>query len=672
VIEDIARGPGDAKQQSVESESQGMSITATGAAEVKPAEQDHDLVAHGHQGPAYKMALGAIGVVFGDIGTSPIYSFRETFAGHHPLSPDQFHIYAVLSMIFWSMMIVVTFKYVTIIMRADNKGEGGSLALLALINRSISGKKRWANGIVMLGVFATALFYGDSMITPAVTVLSAVEGLTTVQQGFAPFVIPAAVLILVGLFAIQARGTARVGAMFGPIMLVYFGGLAVLGVLHIMDQPSVILAMINPVNAISFFVDQPMRAFLAMGSVVLALTGAEALYADMGHFGRRPIKVSWLYFVLPALLLNYMGQGAMLLSLPPHELALEVKDPFFYLASDAFRLPLVIMATLASIIASQAVISGAFSVTQQAIQLGFVPRLRIAHTSESAAGQIYIPIVNWALLTMVLLLVLTFRSSSNLAAAYGVAVTGAMLIDTVLIAVVLITMWKWNRFLVGALIILFFMVDFGYFSSNLTKIPAGGWFPLLVGAIAFTFLTTWAKGRQLMIARMNEASLPMEIFIKSAAPSAARVPGTAVFMTSSASGVPHALLHNLKHNKVLHERVVLLTVRIEDVPYVPEEKRLETKDYGAGFFRVLLRYGFMEEINVPAALSQLKDIGAQCRMMDTSFFLARQTLLPSSRPGMAIWREKLFAWMLRNAESAMEFFKLPTNRVVELGSQVEI
>jgi KUP system potassium uptake protein len=647
-----------------------MNISATGAAEV--ATPDHDPIAHGHQGPLYKMAIGAIGVVFGDIGTSPIYSFRETFAGHHPLAPSAFHIHAVLSMIFWSMMIVVTLKYVMIIMRADNKGEGGSLALLALINRSVSGKKKWTSGIVMLGVFATALFYGDSMITPAVTVLSAVEGLTTVQQGFAPFVIPTAVMILVGLFAIQARGTARVGALFGPIMLIYFGGLAVLGVLHIMDRPTVIFAMINPANAVGFFLAEPLRAFLAMGSVVLALTGAEALYADMGHFGRRPIKVSWLYFVLPALLLNYMGQGAMLLSLSPQQLAVEVKDPFFYLASDAFRLPLVILATLASIIASQAVISGAFSVTQQAIQLGFVPRLRIAHTSESAAGQIYIPLVNWALLTMVLLLVLTFRSSSNLAAAYGIAVTGAMLIDTVLIAVVLINMWKWNRIVSGALIVLFFAVDLAYFSSNLTKIPAGGWFPLLVGAIAFTFLTTWAKGRQLMIARMNEASLPMEIFIKSAAPSAARVPGTAVFMTSSASGVPHALLHNLKLNKVLHERVVLLTVRIDDVPYVPEVKRLETTDYSAGFFRVLLRYGFMEEINVPAALAQLKDIGPQCKMMDTSFFLARQTLLPSSRPGMAIWREKLFAWMLRNAESAMEFFKLPTNRVVELGSQVEI
>jgi len=670
VTDDVARGPKDAKSQSVESESQQMSITATGAAQ--PAPTDHDLVAHGHQGPLYKMAIGAIGVVFGDIGTSPIYSFRETFAGHHPLSPNEFHIHAVLSMIFWSMMIVVTLKYVMIIMRADNKGEGGSLALLALINRSVSGKKKWTSGIVMLGVFATALFYGDSMITPAISVLSAVEGLTTVNTGLAPFVVPIAIGILVGLFAIQARGTARVGAMFGPVMLIYFASLAVLGLFHIMARPQVILAMINPLNAAAFFIEEPLKAFLAMGSVVLALTGAEALYADMGHFGRRPIKISWLCFVLPALLLNYMGQGAMLLTLPGAQVATTVKDPFFYLASDSMRLPLVLLATAATIIASQAVISGAFSVTQQAIQLGFVPRLRITHTSESAAGQIYIPLVNWALMTMVLLLVLTFRSSSNLAAAYGIAVTGAMLIDTVLIAVVLITMWKWNRILSATLLLLFFAVDLGYFSSNLTKIPAGGWFPLLVGAIAFTFLTTWAKGRQLMIARMNEASLPMEIFIKSAAPSAARVPGTAVFMTSSASGVPHALLHNLKHNKVLHERVVLLTVRIEDVPFVPEEKRLETKDYGAGFFRVLLRYGFMDEINVPAALAQLKHIGPQCKMMDTSFFLARQTLLPSSRPGMAIWREKLFAWMLRNAESAMEFFKLPTNRVVELGSQVEI
>jgi KUP system potassium uptake protein len=648
-----------------------MNITATGGAGAEaPIDVSHG---HGHaQGPLYKLAIGAVGIVFGDIGTSPIYSFRETFAGHHPLTPDQFHIHAVLSMIFWSMMIVVTLKYVSIIMRADNKGEGGSLALLALINRTIGGKKKWTSGIIMMGVFATALFYGDSMITPAISVLSAVEGLTTVNAGLAPFVIPIAVGILVGLFAIQARGTARVGAMFGPVMLIYFASLAVLGLIHIMDRPSIALAMIDPTNAAAFFIEQPMHAFLAMGSVVLALTGAEALYADMGHFGRRPIKIAWLYFVLPALLLNYMGQGAMLLSLPSDQIVTAVRDPFFYLASESWRLPLVLLATAATIIASQAVISGAFSVTQQAIQLGFVPRLRITHTSEAAAGQIYIPIVNWALMTMVIVLVLTFRSSSNLAAAYGIAVTGAMLIDTVLIAVVLITMWKWNRILVGALLVLFFTVDFGYFSSNLTKIPAGGWFPLLVGAIAFTLLTTWAKGRKLMIDRMNEASLPMEIFIKSAAPSAARVPGTAVFMTSTASGVPHALLHNLKHNKVLHERIILLTVRIEDVPYVITEKRIEQKDYGSGFYRVVLRYGFMEEVDVPSALAQLQGCGPQCKMMDTSFFLARQTLLASSRPGMAIWREKLFAWMLRNAESAMEFFKLPTNRVVELGSQVEI
>ncbi len=646
-----------------------MSISPTGGAEAEPP---LDAVEGHAQGPLYKLAIGAIGIVFGDIGTSPIYAFRETFAGHHLLIPDRLHIYGVLSLIFWSMMIIVTLKYVTIIMRADNKGEGGSLALLALINRRLGGKKKWTGGIILLGVFATALFYGDSMITPAISVLSAVEGLTTVNAGLEPFVIPIAIAILIGLFAIQARGTARVGLLFGPVMLFYFATLAVLGVMHIMDYPAVLIATINPMNAFDFFAADFLRAFIAMGSVVLAVTGAEALYADMGHFGRNPIRAAWLYFALPALLLNYIGQGAMILATGPADALAKVKDPFFYLAPDMLRLPLVLLATAATIIASQAVISGAFSVTQQAIQLGFIPRLRITHTSESAAGQIYIPTINWALMIMVILLVLTFRSSSNLAAAYGIAVTGAMLIDSVLIAVVLRNMWNWNRYVVAALLALFFTVDFTYLSANLLKIPAGGWFPLLVGAIAFTFLTTWAKGRQLMISRMNEASLPMEIFIKSAAPSAARVAGTAVFMTSSASGVPHALLHNLKHNKVLHDRVILLTVRIEDVPYVTGEKRLETKDYGAGFFRVVLRYGFMEEVDVPAALAQLKTIGPQCKMMDTSFFLARQTLLASSRPGMAIWREKLFAWMLRNAESAMEFFKLPTNRVVELGSQVEI
>jgi KUP system potassium uptake protein len=648
-----------------------MSTTAAGTAEVVTEEQVHG---HGHaQGSLAKLAVGAIGIVYGDIGTSPIYAFRETFAGHHTLAPDALHIYGVLSLIFWSMMIVVTLKYLTVIMRADNKGEGGSLALLALINRTATGgeKKKWTMGIVLLGVFATALFYGDSMITPAISVLSAVEGLTTVNAGLEPFVIPLAIGILVGLFAIQSHGTAKVGLMFAPIMLTYFVTLAVLGVGHIMSHPAVLYETLNPWNAVQFYLDDPLPAFIAMGSVVLAITGAEALYSDMGHFGRNPIRVSWLAFVMPALLLNYMGQGAMLLAQDPAQAIETVKNPFFYSAPEMLRLPLVFLATLATIIASQAVISGAFSVTQQAIQLGFIPRLRITHTSEHAAGQIYIPAVNWALMAMVILLVLMFGSSSNLAAAYGIAVTGAMLIDGVLISVVLFTLWKWPAWKAIPLLAIFFAIDLLYFSANLLKVPDGGWFPLLIGAIAFTLLTTWAKGRKLMIDRMAEAALPMEVFIKSAATSATRVPGTAVFMTTSMSGVPHALLHNLKHNKVLHERIMLLTVRIEDVPYIAA-KRIETRDYGAGFYRIVVRYGFMEEIDVPAALKQVETCGPEFKMMDTSFFLARQTLIASARPGMAIWREKLFAWMLRNAESAMEFFKLPTNRVVELGSQVEI
>ncbi len=649
-----------------------MSITATGSAEIIIDDQPQG---HGHaQGSLPKLMVGAIGIVFGDIGTSPIYAFRETFAGHHTLQPDALHIYGVLSLIFWSMLIIVALKYVTIIMRADNKGEGGSLALLALINRTVTEgeKKKWTMGIVMLGVFATALFYGDSMITPAISVLSAVEGLTTVQAGFAPYVIPLAIGILVGLFAIQSHGTAKVGLMFGPIMLVYFVAIAVLGGMQITKHPQVLVEMFNPLNAVQFYLAEPLPAFIAMGSVVLAVTGAEALYADMGHFGRRPIKFSWLYFVMPALMLNYMGQGAMLLSQAPAEALETVKNPFFFLAPDVLRLPLVILATLATIIASQAVISGAFSVTQQAIQLGFIPRLSIRFTSEHAAGQIYIPIVNWALMVMVILLVVTFGSSSNLAAAYGIAVTGAMLIDGVLISVVLFTLWKWPAWKAVPLLVIFFTIDMLYFSANLLKVPEGGWFPLLIGAIAFTLLTTWAKGRKLMIDRMAEAALPIEVFIKSAATSAVRVPGTAVFMTTSMTGVPHALLHNLKHNKVLHERVMLLTVRIEDVPYVAGERRIETKDYGAGFYRIVIRYGFMEEVDVPSALTQVDKCGPAFRMMDTSFFLARQTLIASARPGMAIWREKLFAWMLRNAQNAMEFFKLPTNRVIELGSQVEI
>jgi KUP system potassium uptake protein len=624
---------------------------------------------HGQQG-LLKLAAAAIGIVFGDIGTSPIYAFRETFAGHHPLTPDRLHIFGVLSLVFWSMMIVVTLKYVTIIMRADNKGEGGSLALLALINRSTPGK-RWSGPIVLLGVFATALFYGDSMITPAISVLSAVEGLTVVEARFAPLVLPIAVAILVFLFMIQARGTAAVGRLFGPIMLLYFLTIATLGTIQIAQAPG-ILAALNPWYALQFFLIDKWLAFLALGSVVLAVTGAEALYADMGHFGRNPIRVSWLFFVLPALMINYLGQGAMVVGQSPEQAVETIQNPFFLLAPEALRLPLVVLATLATIIASQAVISGAFSVTQQAIQLGFIPRLRITHTSASTAGQIYIPVVNWALMTMVILLVLTFQSSSSLASAYGIAVTGAMTIDACLLAVVLFSLWKWNKLAAGAVLALFFTVDLAYLAANLTKIPDGGWFPLLVGVIAFTLLTTWAKGRKLMIERLRESAMPVSIFIESAANSATRVAGTAVFMTSSSEGVPHALLHNLKHNKVLHERVILLTVNIADVPYVEQEYRCKLEPLGHGFHRLVIKYGFMQEPDVPEALKRLTGCGPEFKMMDTSFFLARQTLLASSRPGMALWREKLFAWMLRNAESAMEFFRLPTNRVVELGSQVEI
>ncbi len=621
--------------------------------------------AHHAGGSLAKLVVGAVGVVFGDIGTSPIYAFRETFVGHHRLIVDQAHIYGVLSLIFWSMMIVVTFKYVTIIMRADNKGEGGSLALLALINRHSEGA-RWSAPIVLLGVFATALFYGDSMITPAMSVLSASEGLAVVNSGFGPWVVPLSVGILVGLFTIQSRGTATVGAFFGPIMLLYFGAIAVLGTIQIVGNPGIAWAL-NPYHAVAFFIYDPTRAFLALGSVVLAITGAEALYADMGHFGRKPIGISWLWFVMPALMLNYLGQGAMIIANPA-----AIANPFFLLAPDSIRIFLVLLAMLASIIASQAVISGAFSLTQQAIQLGFIPRMRILHTSESAAGQIYIPFINWALMSMVLLLVLFFRTSSNLGAAYGIAVTGAVFIDSCLLSVVLFNLWKWNKVLSVAVLAIFFTVDTAYLASNLTKIPDGGWFPLLIGLIIFTLLTTWARGRKLMMERLREAAMPIKIFINSAATSAARVPGTAVFMTSAAEGVPHALLHNLKHNKVLHERVILLTVKIPDVPFVDPANRCKMEDLGQGFHRLVLKYGFMEEPDVPAALGAITNCGPAFKMMDTSFFLARQTLLASSRPGMAIWREKLFSWMLRNAESAMEFFRLPTNRVVELGSQLEI
>ncbi len=620
---------------------------------------------NGKKGHVAKLAVGAIGVVFGDIGTSPLYAMRDTFAGHHRLPLDELHVFGIVSLMFWSMMIIVTIKYVSIIMRADNKGEGGSLALLALINRSAPGKK-WSAGIVLLGVFATALFYGDSMITPAVSVLSAMEGLAVYSPALSHLVVPLVVGILIFLFFIQSRGTAKVAAYFGPIMLAYFAVISVLGVQSIVQMPSV-LGALSPHHAAELFLTDPWRGFLAMGSAVLAVTGAEALYADMGHFGRNPIRVSWLFFVLPALVMNYLGQASLLLRHPE-----ALKSPFYFLAPEWFQWPLLILASAAAIIASQAVISGAFSVTRQGIQLGFIPRMSITHTSETALGQIYIPIVNWILMIAVILLVLVFQRSSNLTAAYGIAVTGAMLIDNVLLAVVLFQLWNWKPWAAIPLLALFFALDTAYLGANLTKIPDGGWVPLVMGLSIFTLLTTWSRGRMLLRQGMAEGMLPMDVFAKSAHSSAQRVSGTAIFMASASSGVPAALLHNIKHNKVLHDRVVILTVAIEDVPFVAQTSRFEVRDMGNGFYRVTLRFGFLEETDVPAALKDLTLCGAPFEMMKTSFFLSRQTLIASSKPGMAIWREKLFVWMLRNAASAMEFFRLPTNRVVELGSQLEI
>jgi KUP system potassium uptake protein len=640
-----------------------MAITPPGAV----LHSDNAPAHHGPTEALPKLMIGAIGVVYGDIGTSPLYTMKESFLGPHPLAVDPLHIFGVLSLIFWTLMLIVTFKYVGVAMRADNRGEGGSFALLSLIASNLKGKESWTSTLVVLGVLATCLFYGDAMITPAISVLSAVEGLTVVQAQLQPLVIPIAIGILVGLFLVQARGTAKVGTIFGPVMLVYFGVLAVLGIVNITDRPEIV-GILNPAWAIKFFASNPKLAFLALGSVFLAVTGAEALYADMGHFGRKAINLSWLTLVYPCLVLNYMGQGALLLGHPD-----AATNPFYLLAPDWARLPLVGLATLATIIASQAVISGAFSITHQAVQLGFLPRLKTKHTSEKAAGQIYIPLVNWGLLFMVIVLVLGFRESGKLASAYGIAVTGTMLITSAMLAVLVFHVWKWNRILATVTIGTFLIVDGAYFASNITKIPDGGWFPLLVAAISFTVLTTWAKGRQLLRVRLSESALPLSVFIKSAASSAHRVRGTSVFLSATADNVPAALLHNLKHNQVLHERVLILHVKVEELPHVAPGSRVEIRDAGQGFFQVVLHYGFMDEVDIPRDLGKIKTCGEPFNMMSTSFFLGRQKLIATRKvQGMALWREKLFAWMLQSSESAMEFFKLPTNRVVELGSQLQI
>jgi len=619
---------------------------------------------HAHSLPT--LMLGAVGVVYGDIGTSPLYAMKESFLGPHPLSVDAPHIFGVLSLVFWSLMLIVTVKYVLVAMRADNRGEGGSFALLSLIARNLEGK-RWTATLITLGVLATCLFYGDAMITPAISVLSAVEGLTIVEAPLQPLVVPISIAILIALFLVQSRGTAKVGALFGPVILVYLAALAALGVTNILAHPEIVGAL-SPSWAVRFFLADPKLAFLALGSVFLAVTGAETLYADMGHFGRRAIGWSWLTLVYPCLTLNYLGQGALLLGHPA-----AAANPFYLMAPDWARLPLVGIATAATIIASQAVISGAFSVTHQAVQLGFLPRLRTEHTSEKAAGQIYIPAVNWGLLVMVVVLVLGFKESGKLASAYGIAVTGTMLITTVMLGFLVFQIWRWNRFVAAATIGTFLVVDGVYFASNITKIPDGGWFPLLVALVSFTVLTTWAKGRRLMRERLEASALPLPVFVKSTGASVHRVRGTSVFLSTSADTVPAALLHNLKHNQVLHERVIILNVKVEEVPHVAAERRLEFHDAGAGFYRMILHYGFMDEVDIPRDLAFTRSCGEAFNMMSTSFFLGRQKLVGSTTaPGMAPWREKLFAWMLKSSESAMEFFKLPTNRVVELGSQLQI
>jgi KUP system potassium uptake protein len=621
---------------------------------------------HGSRDPLPVLMLGAIGVVYGDIGTSPLYALKESFVGPHPLTVDRLHVFGVLSLIFWSLMLIVTLKYVLVAMRADNKGEGGSFALLALISRHIEGR-RLSAVLVVLGVLAASLFYGDAMLTPAISVLSAVEGLTIVNPALEALVLPIAVVILIGLFLIQSRGTAKVGALFGPIVLVYFATLATLGIVNIAANPE-ILGILNPLHAVAFWANDPHLAFLAMGSVFLAVTGAETLYADMGHFGRRAVAFSWLGVAYPCLMLNYMGQGALLLAHPE-----AAENPFYLMAPEWARLPLVLIATAATIIASQAVISGAFSVTHQAVQLGFLPRFRTLQTSAKAAGQIYIPAINWGLLVMVLVLVLGFQESTRLASAYGISVIGTMAITTLMLAFLVFKVWRWNKLLAGVTIALFAAVDGIYFASNIAKIPDGGWFPLAVAGILFTLLTTWSTGRRIMRERMAEGDLGLSQFIASVAGSVHRVRNTAVYLSASEDGVPSALLHNLKHNQVLHARVLIVTVKVEEVPQVEPAHRAAVEDAGEGFYRVIIRYGFMEDIDIPRDLAALETACGPFDPMTTSYFLGRQKLIPSAdHPGMARWREGLFAWMSKSSESAMESFKLPTNRVVELGSQLQI
>lgn len=623
--------------------------------------------AEGGHSSGVGLLVAAAGVVYGDIGTSPLYTLKEVFAGHYGVQVNHDGVFGILSLIVWSLLWVVSLKYVMLMLRADNEGEGGVMALTALARRAALPYPRLKTVLVLLGLFGAALFYGDSMITPAISVLSAVEGMNVALPGLEHWVVPVTVALLVGLFLIQKHGTARIGILFGPVMVLWFVVLGALGISGIIREPQVLQAL-NPWWAANFFIAHPGIGITILAAVVLALTGAEALYADMGHFGRKPIARAWFALVLPGLVLNYFGQGALLLENPE-----AARNPFYLLVPSWGLLPMIGLATLSTIIASQAVISGAFSLSQQAIQLGYVPRMHIQHTSSQEQGQIYVGVVNWALMVGVVLLVLGFGSSSALASAYGVAVTGTMLIDTLLVAAVMLLLWKAPRWWAIPLLVGFFIVDVLFFAANVPKILEGGAFPVIAGIALFVLMTTWKRGRQILMERLDETALPLPLFISSIRSQPPhRVQGTAVFLTARPDAVPHALLHNMLHNQVLHEQVVLLTVVVEDTPRVALDRRFEVDAYGDGFFRVLLHYGFTEEPDVPQALSLCHLDELDFSPMRTTYFLSRETVIPSKRLGMARWRETLFAFLLKNANSNLRFFKLPLNRVIELGTQVEI
>ncbi|MGH8172966.1 MAG: potassium transporter Kup [Rhodanobacteraceae bacterium] len=612
------------------------------------------------------LAVGAIGVVYGDIGTSPLYAIKQTF-GPQGVAPTEENVLGILSLMFWSLILVVSIKYAGFIMRADNKGEGGIMALTALAQRSVRSSQRARWWIVVLGVFGASLFFGDGVITPAISVLGAVEGLEVVAPGLSHWVVPLSALIVFVLFAFQNRGTGKVGAVFAPVMLVWFTVLAVLGVWHIIQQPGVLRA-ISPYYAIEFFAHAHWSAFFALGTVVLCITGAEALYADMGHFGKRPIRWSWFGLVLPALVLNYFGQGALLITNPQ-----AAENPLYLMVPSSLLIPMLILATAAAVIASQAVISGAFSVTREAIQLGYLPRMEVRHTSRETRGQIYLPWINRMLLVLTLAVVIGFRSSDNLGAAYGIAVVGTMTIDSILVMIVFRRMWLWSRVRVALVGGLFLLVDAAFLAANADKVEHGGWFPLVLGAVIFTLMVSWRRGRELVMREIKQSGLALEPFISSiAAHPPLRVPGTAVFLTANQDAVPHALLHNLKHNKVLHERNVLLTVEVLETPTGEAEERVEVQTLGNEFYKLTLRYGFAEDPNVPETMEAIQSCGLPFDLMDTTFFISRESIVASDRPGMALWRDKLFVFMQRNATPATAFFQIPGNRLIELGTQVEI